>query len=43
MDLLVNLGLLPSLHLHASGALTFCGVGEEPGWDDDAALLAVVA
>ena len=43
MDL-VQFGLLPTLHIHASGALTFCGVGEDSwGWDDDAPLLTVEA
>lgn len=44
MDLAVDLGLTPTLHIHASGALTFCGPGERPaGWDDDVALLAIRA
>ena len=44
MDLLVDLGLTSTLHIHASGALTFCGPGEEPaGWDDDIALLTIAA
>lgn len=38
----VVLGLAPSLHVHASGALTYCSAGEEPmGWDD--AVLALAA
>ena len=48
MDSSVDLGLTSSLHLHASGALTFLGIGEGPAlWDDDFAtdfpLLAVAA
>lgn len=43
MDLLVDLAVTSTLHLHASGALTFCGPGEElAGWDDDL-LLSVEA
>lgn len=39
MDLLVDLGLTSSLHIHASGALTFCGPGDDlAGWDDDLLL-----
>ena len=38
MDL-VNLGLTATLHIHASGALPFCGPGEDlAGWDDDLLL-----
>lgn len=38
------LGQIPTLHLHASGALTFLGVGDElPDWADDATLLALAA
>lgn len=37
-------GLAPTLHIHASGALTFLGLGEDaPDWDGDAALMAVLA
>ena len=45
MDLLAPvLGLVPTLHVHASGALTFCGPQDEAsGWDDDAPVLAVIA
>jgi len=44
MDLLVDLGLTSTLHIHPSGALTFCGPGEEPlGWDEDIALLTLQA
>jgi hypothetical protein len=44
MDLLVDLGLTSTLHIHASGALTYCGPGEGPaGWDDDIALLTIEA
>ena len=44
MDPLVDLALTPSLHIHASGALTFCAPGEGPaGWEDDVALLSVEA
>ena len=46
MEFLVDLGLLPSLHVHASGALTFCVPGAGPAlWDDDVdqALLALPA
>ena len=43
LDDIVDLGLTSTLHIHASGALTFCGAGE--AWDfwDDAPLLAVAA
>lgn len=44
MDLLgspVHLGLAPSLLFHATGAITY--VGDEPGWDDDAAVFATLA
>jgi hypothetical protein len=40
---MVHLGLTSTLHIHASGALTFCGVGDEPDWGDDVAVLAVEA
>jgi len=44
MDLAIDLGLTSTLHIHPSGALTFCGPGEEPaGWDDDMALLTLEA
>lgn len=46
MDDLVDLGLTSTLHIHASGALTFCGIGEDLGpslWDEDWFLLAVPA
>ena len=43
MDSVLDLGLTSSLHIHASGALTFCGPGENLGWDDDAPLLTVEA
>jgi hypothetical protein len=44
MDLAIDLGLTSTLHIHASGALTFCAPGEEPaGWDDDIALLTIAA
>lgn len=44
MDLPVDLGQTSSLHVHASGALTFLGAGEVPaGWDDDVAVLAIAA
>lgn len=44
MDLAVNLGLTSALHIHSSGALTFCPAGSEThGWDDDAPLLTVEA
>ncbi len=39
----IHLGLVSSLHIHASGALTFCGAGEEPDFFDDVALLALEA
>lgn len=40
----VHLGLTPTLHIHASGALTYLGVGQEaPDWDGDAALFSAVA
>lgn len=43
MDL-VDLAQSPTLHIHASGALSFCGPGEAPaGWDDDIALLTIAA
>jgi hypothetical protein len=42
MDL-VHLGLTSTLHIHASGALTFCGAGEEPDSYDDVAVLALEA
>jgi len=34
----VLLGLAPTLHFHATGAVTFVGAGET-GWDDDSAVL----
>lgn len=37
----ILLGLTPSLLYHATGAITF--VGDEPGWDDDAAIYATLA
>ncbi|MFA5944100.1 MAG: hypothetical protein WC876_06510 [Candidatus Thermoplasmatota archaeon] len=44
MDPFVDLGLTSTLHIHPSGALTFCGPGEDlAAWDGDAALLAVAA
>ena len=44
MHAAVDLCLSSTLHIHASGALTFCGPGEEPaGWDDDIALLTIAA
>jgi len=40
----VHLGLASTLHIHASGALTFCAVGEPlPDWDGDIPLLALEA
>lgn len=45
-DDLVDLGLTSTLHIHASGALTFLGAGEGPAlWDDDLdlSLLALPA
>jgi hypothetical protein len=43
MDLAIDLGLSSTLHIHASGALTFCGPGEDlVGWEDDL-LLSVEA
>ena len=41
MDLLaspVHLGLAPTLHFHASGAVTYVGT-DDAGWDDDPAVL----
>lgn len=44
MEPAVHLGLAPSLHLHASGALTFLPVGElPPAWDEDAPVLTLEA
>ena len=41
MDL-VHLGLAPTLHLHASGALTFCAGGDEPPmWEDEPVFVTV--
>lgn len=40
---MVHLGLSASLHIHESGALTYCGAGDEPDWGEDAALLALPA
>jgi hypothetical protein len=34
----IHLGLTPSLLFHATGAVTFVGLGER-GWDDDASVL----
>lgn len=43
MDQEIDLGMTSSLHIHASGALTFCGPGEGlAGWEDDL-LLSLVA
>lgn len=42
-DPVVDLALTSSLHIHASGALTFCAPGEGlAGWEDDL-LLSVEA
>jgi hypothetical protein len=43
MEPVVVLGLAASLHIHASGALTYCSPGEEPGWDDDEPVFATLA
>ena len=44
LDDVVDLGLTSTLHIHASGALTFLGAGEQPAlWDDDLSLLALPA
>ena len=39
----VLLGLAPTLHFHASGAVTFLAEGQEPSWDDDAGVILAVA
>jgi hypothetical protein len=37
------LGLMPTLQLHASGALTYLGMDAAPTpWDDDASVLLAV-
>jgi len=43
LDDLLDLGLTSTLHIHASGALTYCGAGEAGEFWDDAPLLAVPA
>lgn len=44
MDLLspVRLGLVPTLHFHATGAVTYLA-SDEPGWDDEGVLYATPA
>lgn len=43
MDAPILLGLAPTLHFHATGAVTFLGADADHAWDDDAPVLLAVA
>lgn len=39
----VRLGVVPTLHFHATGAVTYLDEVHEAGWDDDAGVILAVA